>query len=210
VIALPLGELVRVGLACLCLAGPNAGGGQCAGDARCAGGAPPAANGPVHGGSAAYVGSGPACGGSGAHAGNGAFPGIPCGRGSGSGSVSVGGTAAGCVQGRDFVPWLDFGSGCGVGQDPPGEAGEVDAWLGADKFQHFGMSFAITAYGFGAARTAGLDTGAALRVALPVAAAAGVGKEIHDRGRGGPFSVRDLVADALGIAAAWLILREVR
>jgi uncharacterized protein YfiM (DUF2279 family) len=87
---------------------------------------------------------------------------------------------------------------------------EGDAWLGADKFQHFWMSFATTAYGFAAARTAGIDTGAALYIAVPVSAAAGVGKEIHDRRRGGIFSVRDLVADGLGIAAAWFILREVR
>jgi uncharacterized protein YfiM (DUF2279 family) len=87
---------------------------------------------------------------------------------------------------------------------------EGDAWLGADKFQHFWMSFATTAYGFAAARAAGIDTGAALYIAVPVSAAAGVGKEIHDRRRGGIFSVRDLVADGLGIAAAWFILREVR
>jgi uncharacterized protein YfiM (DUF2279 family) len=85
-----------------------------------------------------------------------------------------------------------------------------DAWLGSDKFQHFWASFAATAYGFGAVRATGVDTGAALYIAVPVAAAAGVGKEIHDQRRGGIFSVRDLVADGFGIAAAWLILREVR
>jgi uncharacterized protein YfiM (DUF2279 family) len=85
-----------------------------------------------------------------------------------------------------------------------------DAWLGSDKFQHFWVSFATTAFGFGAVRTAGVDSGAALYIAVPVAVAAGVGKEIHDRRRGGIFSVRDLVADGFGIAAAWLILREVR
>jgi uncharacterized protein YfiM (DUF2279 family) len=86
----------------------------------------------------------------------------------------------------------------------------ADLWLGADKFRHAGMSFAITAYGYGAARAAGADRGAALYIALPVAAAAGVGKEIHDHRRGGVFSIRDLVADAVGVAAAWLFLREVR
>jgi hypothetical protein len=93
----------------------------------------------------------------------------------------------------------------------PGTAAQpADPWLGADKFRHAGMSFAITAYGFGAARAAGADRGAALYIALPVAAAAGIGKEVHDRGRGGVFSIRDLVADAVGVAAAWLFLREVR
>jgi uncharacterized protein YfiM (DUF2279 family) len=98
----------------------------------------------------------------------------------------------------------------GVAQDESPRPLAGDAWLGADKFQHFWMSFATTAYGFAAARTAGIDTGAALYIAVPVSAAAGVGKEIHDRRRGGIFSVRDLVADGLGIAAAWFILREVR
>jgi uncharacterized protein YfiM (DUF2279 family) len=98
----------------------------------------------------------------------------------------------------------------GVPGDPPPSPLPADAWLGADKFQHFWMSFAMTAYGFAATRAAGVDTGAALYIAVPVAAAAGVGKEIHDRRRGGIFGVRDLVADGLGIAAAWFILREVR
>lgn len=86
----------------------------------------------------------------------------------------------------------------------------VDAWLGSDKFQHFGMSYAVTAFTFAALRTAGADAGPALTAALPVAAAAGVGKEVHDRRRGQIFSLRDLVADGLGIAAAYFFLREVR
>jgi hypothetical protein len=86
----------------------------------------------------------------------------------------------------------------------------ADAWLGADKFQHFWVSFAATAYSFGAVRATGVDAGVALYIAVPVAAVAGFGKEVHDRRRGGFFSMRDLVADGLGIAAAWVILREVR
>lgn len=85
-----------------------------------------------------------------------------------------------------------------------------DAWLGSDKFQHFGMSYAVTAFTFAGLRAVGAEAGPALAAALPVAAAAGVGKEIHDRRRGDIFSVRDLVADGLGIAAAYFFLREVR
>jgi uncharacterized protein YfiM (DUF2279 family) len=85
-----------------------------------------------------------------------------------------------------------------------------DAWLGADKFQHFWMSYAVTAFAFGALRAAGADGETALHAALPVAAVAGVGKEVHDRRRGEIFSLRDLVADGLGIAAAYFLLREVR
>jgi uncharacterized protein YfiM (DUF2279 family) len=86
----------------------------------------------------------------------------------------------------------------------------ADAWLGSDKFRHFWMSYATAAFTFAGARAAGLDADAALMVALPAAGAAGVGKEVRDRRRGGIFSVRDLVADALGIGAAYFLLREVR
>jgi uncharacterized protein YfiM (DUF2279 family) len=86
----------------------------------------------------------------------------------------------------------------------------TDAWFGTDKLQHFWMSYATTAFTFAAARAAGLDARAGLAVAVPAAAAAGVGKELLDRKRGGPFSVKDLVADALGVGAAYFLLREVR
>jgi uncharacterized protein YfiM (DUF2279 family) len=94
--------------------------------------------------------------------------------------------------------------GAAVAQQP------ADAWLGSDKFRHFWMSYATSAFAFAGARAAGLDADAALLVSLPVAGAAGIGKEVHDRRRGGIFSVRDLVADALGIGAAYFLLREVR
>jgi uncharacterized protein YfiM (DUF2279 family) len=86
----------------------------------------------------------------------------------------------------------------------------ADAWFGSDKFRHFWMSYATTAFAFAAGRAAGQDTDAALWVAVPVAGAAGLGKEIYDRRTGGIFSVRDLVADALGVAAGYFLLREVR
>jgi putative lipoprotein len=97
----------------------------------------------------------------------------------------------------------------------PPQAGRVqmplrDDWLGADKFRHFWMSYATTAVAFAAVRAAGQDSGTSLRVAVPVSAAAGLGKEIYDRRAGGIFSYRDLVADGLGIAGAYFLLREVR
>lgn len=85
-----------------------------------------------------------------------------------------------------------------------------DRWLGPDKFQHFAVSFAVTSFAFAAASAADQDTDVALTIAIPIGAAAGIGKEISDRRRGDIFSARDLVADALGIAAAWVLLREVR
>lgn len=85
-----------------------------------------------------------------------------------------------------------------------------DRWLGSDKPRHFWMSYATTVFSFAAVTAAGEDGDTALRVAVPVGAVAGIGKEIYDRRRGEHFSVRDLVADALGIAAAYFVLREVR
>jgi uncharacterized protein YfiM (DUF2279 family) len=84
-----------------------------------------------------------------------------------------------------------------------------DPWLGHDKFTHAGASWAATTFTFGAARAAGLSTDDALLVAVPTSLALGVVKELMDR-RSSFFSVRDLVADAIGTAAAYFFLREVR
>lgn len=86
----------------------------------------------------------------------------------------------------------------------------TDAWLGSDKFQHVGLSYATSAFAFAAAAAAGRDADSALMIALPVGAVAGIGKELLDLRRGGLFSMKDLVADALGLAAAYFLLREVQ
>jgi uncharacterized protein YfiM (DUF2279 family) len=98
-------------------------------------------------------------------------------------------------------------AGDGIMQQPGPAA---DAWLGSDKFRHFWMSYATAAFTFAGVRAAGRDADTALWVAVPVTVAVGIGKEIHDRHSGGVFSVRDLVADGLGLGAAWFLLREVR
>lgn len=98
---------------------------------------------------------------------------------------------------------------------PPRSADEAarplrqDAWLGEDKFRHAGASWAAMVFTHTAARVVLDDVDAAFAVAVPVTAALGIAKEVVDRRRGGPFSARDLVADALGVGAAWLFLREV-
>jgi uncharacterized protein YfiM (DUF2279 family) len=97
-----------------------------------------------------------------------------------------------------------------VTQQQPVPVQVTDAWFGNDKFRHFWMSYGATAFTFAAVRGAGVDAETALWVSLPVAAVAGIGKEVLDRRRGGIFSVRDLVADGLGLAAAYFLLREVR
>jgi uncharacterized protein YfiM (DUF2279 family) len=85
-----------------------------------------------------------------------------------------------------------------------------DPWLGSDKFRHSWMSYAATAFTFAGARAANVDRDSGLWLAVSVAGAVGLAKEVHDRRTGGSFSVRDLVADAVGIMAAYMILREVR
>jgi uncharacterized protein YfiM (DUF2279 family) len=94
-----------------------------------------------------------------------------------------------------------------AGQLPPGPP--ADAWLGEDKFRHFWASYVATSFGFAAAVATDQDRDTALLVGIGAGATAGVAKELYDRGRTF-FSVRDLVADALGIAAAYFMLREVR
>lgn len=85
----------------------------------------------------------------------------------------------------------------------------ADAWLGEDKFRHFWASYVATSFGFAAAVAAEQDRDTALLIGVGTGAAAGVAKELHDRTRT-IFSVRDLVADALGITAAYFLLREIR
>jgi uncharacterized protein YfiM (DUF2279 family) len=85
----------------------------------------------------------------------------------------------------------------------------ADSWLGEDKFRHFWASYVVTSFGFAAAVAAGQDDDTALLVGIGAGATAGVAKELHDRRRTF-FSRRDLVADALGITAAYFLLREIR
>lgn len=84
-----------------------------------------------------------------------------------------------------------------------------DPWTSEDKFRHAAASWAAMVFTFAAVRSVDDDADTALAIALPVTAAFGIAKEVVDRRRGGPFSFRDLAADALGAGAAWLFLREV-
>jgi uncharacterized protein YfiM (DUF2279 family) len=94
--------------------------------------------------------------------------------------------------------------------DPMGNLREADPWLGSDKFRHFLLSYAVTAFTFASLRSGGLRANDALAGGMTAAAMAGLGKEVHDRRRGGLFSGRDLVADGVGIMTAYFLLREVR
>ncbi len=82
-----------------------------------------------------------------------------------------------------------------------------DRWLAEDKAQHFAMSFAATGMWYGAARLA-LEPVPARATAVGAAVAMGVGKELWDVTRGGPFSVKDLFWDALGVALGYTLLQR--
>jgi uncharacterized protein YfiM (DUF2279 family) len=91
---------------------------------------------------------------------------------------------------------LGLGGG-GAAGDPP-----RDAWFAEDKYKHFAAAFAATTLSASAARTAGLERDASLRLGAATGAAFSLWKEIEDHRRpGGYFSVRDLVWDAAGVGA---------
>jgi uncharacterized protein YfiM (DUF2279 family) len=82
-----------------------------------------------------------------------------------------------------------------------------DRWFGSDKLRHFFLSFGTTAFALAGAEASGAGD-AARWIAPAVAGAAGIGKELSDHARGWGFSLRDLVWDAAGVAAALLVLRD--
>ncbi|HEX6588381.1 MAG TPA: hypothetical protein VF039_05115 [Longimicrobiales bacterium] len=82
-----------------------------------------------------------------------------------------------------------------------------DRWTGEDKVRHLAASAAITAIGYGGARVV-FAPDESIGVALGAAAIAGLLRELHD-GRDGRFSYKDLVWDAIGIAAGYFWIREI-
>ncbi len=82
-----------------------------------------------------------------------------------------------------------------------------DRWFGSDKLKHFFLSFGTTGFARAGAETMGAGD-AARWIAPAVAGLAGIGKELSDHSRGWGFSLRDLVWDAAGVAAALLALRS--
>jgi uncharacterized protein YfiM (DUF2279 family) len=87
---------------------------------------------------------------------------------------------------------------------PPSASG--DAWLSADKLQHFFTSAFVQSISYGALRGVGAGHGAALTGASVTTAAVGVGKELYDAGHRGDPSARDLVWDAAGAGSVSLLL----
>lgn len=81
-----------------------------------------------------------------------------------------------------------------------------DEWFAVDKVQHFAMAYGTAMFGYGVLRGAGASHGDARAGAIAGSLAAGIGKELFDQARGGPFSLKDLTWDVLGTLAAWGLL----
>ena len=89
---------------------------------------------------------------------------------------------------------------------PQPAAAPADRWLGRDKVKHFLTSAFVQSVAYASLQAAGAERGVALAGATAATMGAGVAKEVVDRRRGGPFSVRDLTWDAAGAGAATLLL----
>jgi uncharacterized protein YfiM (DUF2279 family) len=83
-----------------------------------------------------------------------------------------------------------------------------DAWFGPDKVKHFFIAGFIESVAFAGAEAAGAKRSSSLPVALSIAGAVSIGREVHDRRTKGLFSIRDLAFDALGATAAYFLLRH--
>lgn len=99
--------------------------------------------------------------------------------------------------------------GCAAPSAAPGLAPPTeDRWVAEDKVQHFAMSFATTGMAYGGGRLV-LDAEPARIAAASLAVTLGVGKELVDARSGGPFSLKDLVWDAAGVALGYILAQRI-
>ncbi|MDC0714541.1 hypothetical protein POL68_39200 [Stigmatella sp. ncwal1] len=88
-------------------------------------------------------------------------------------------------------------------------AGSGDEWFGPDKPKHFGATLGLAGLGYGAGALLFESPRARWLSGAGLGLGVGLGKEFYDLGRGGRFSSKDLVWDAVGTATglglAWLI-----
>ena len=85
----------------------------------------------------------------------------------------------------------------------------ADRWFAEDKAHHFLMSTAVVAFAGGGARTM-MAADNAVIAGVVASVTAGLWKEWKDQREGKPFSKRDLVWDALGIALGVVIVSRAR
>ena len=115
------------------------------------------------------------------------------------------GLAVGCIS-----PSTDHQATAAVEPEPSGLiAAPDDRWLAEDKARHFSLSFAATAFAYGASRFAARPAEARL-AAGAVGLALGVGKEVVDVRRGTYFSLKDLVWDAAGVGLGLVLANQIR
>jgi uncharacterized protein YfiM (DUF2279 family) len=89
---------------------------------------------------------------------------------------------------------------------PPDSLTPRDTFLGPDKVKHFFMSAFVESIGFAGMEAVGASRESSIGTATAVTAAAGIGREIHDRITKHLFSFGDLAWDALGTGAALLMI----
>ena len=83
-----------------------------------------------------------------------------------------------------------------------------EALFGQDKVKHFFIAGFVESVAFAGLRAVGTNRRSALGGAVAAAGAASLGRELHDRRTKGAFSLPDLVWDALGAGAAFLVLAK--
>ena len=91
------------------------------------------------------------------------------------------------------------------------QVGARDSWFGTDKVKHFFLSAFVQSLSYSVMQVTTRGSRSSLLLSASAAsAAAGIGKELHDRRVKGVFSVRDLAWDAAGIGTASLMLTQTR
>jgi len=90
-----------------------------------------------------------------------------------------------------------------------GVGGGNDTILGIDKLKHFLLSGFVEGVAFAGLQAVGTGRSASLAGAGATAAMFAVGREVHDRRVSGLFSVGDLLWDAVGAGAAFLIVSRI-
>lgn len=87
---------------------------------------------------------------------------------------------------------------------------QKDRWIGVDKVKHLFMSAFVQSAAFSVARAAKLSVSNAQVAASVATAVVGIGREVHDKRVGKPFSFKDLAWDAAGGVAAAALLNKTR
>ena len=85
-----------------------------------------------------------------------------------------------------------------------------DPWFGPDKVKHFFMSAFIQSGAFSVMRAARVPHSNAQAVAGVTSMSIGFAREMYDRRRGRPFSLKDLTWDAAGTVTAAALLNGTR